>query len=135
MYDDVQYNSFVSCGASIGAYKGIFAHNIVQNTSVGISLDEMPENVSYNTIRNCQIGIEVFLGRWPTISHNNFMNNKLDAYFYDSILIRWHSNYWERPLFRPKIIFGTLAIWYIGGPWINFDFRPAQQPYDIPVVR
>jgi nitrous oxidase accessory protein NosD len=135
MYDDVQYNSFVSCGAYFGAYSGIFAHNIVQNNVEGIALSGVAMNVSYNTIQNCQTGIEVDYGLLTTISHNNFMNNHLDAMFYQSALIRWHGNYWERPLFRPKIIFGYFAYWYIGIPWIFIDWHPAKEPYDIPELR
>jgi nitrous oxidase accessory protein NosD len=131
MYDDDEYNIFVNCGAFIGAYKGTFAHNIIQNTTVGISLS-MPMNVSYNTIQNCQLGIEVFHAFFPNISYNNFMNNKLDALFEISFLIRWYGNYWEKPLFRPKIIVGLFWFGYIEWPWINFDFHPARKPYDIP---
>ncbi len=42
----------------------------------------------------------------------------------------WNENYWNRPRFLPKLIFGRIGIYYLA-PWINVDWHPAQEPYDI----
>ncbi|GAI48792.1 unnamed protein product, partial [marine sediment metagenome] len=41
----------------------------------------------------------------------------------------WDSNYWGEPRDSPYIIKGTLLFLFI--PWFNFDWHPAQEPYDI----
>ena len=50
----------------------------------------------------------------------------------------WDGNYWNRPRLLPKPIFGIKFIKLtenrsIPFPWINFDWNPAQEPYDIGV--
>ena len=66
------------------------------------------------------------------IYHNNFIGNNYNARSDDDNI--WDSNYWDNwiglkinlPIFQkfPKVIWGF--------PWINFDWRPAREPYDIP---
>jgi hypothetical protein len=48
-------------------------------------------------------------------------------------LNKWNQNYWNQPSILPKIIPGRLGL---GGriPFINFDWHPAQEPYDIPGI-
>jgi len=134
-YDDVEYNIFINCGVMFEASFGLFAHNIVQNIYSGVRVGLVAGTVRDNTIRNCSTGIYVNNGLLTTFSHNNFLNNKIDATFQNSRLLRWKGNYWGRPLFRPKIIPGFSSYWYIAIPWIFIDWRPAQEPYDIPEIR
>lgn len=135
LYDDIQYNMFISSGVTFGAPLGLFAHNIVQNCSVGIDVWAGGGTVRDNTIQNCQTGIKVGTTYGITFSHNNFLNNHLDAKFMNAFLLQWKENYWGRPLFRPKIIPGYFTFWYILIPWINVDWHPAKEPYDIPKMR
>jgi len=50
----------------------------------------------------------------------------------------WYNNYWKKPRFLPKPIFGVwmlgedLQIWI---PWFQFDWNPAKEPYDIGGLR
>ena len=69
-------------------------------------------------------------GNLNTISHNNFINNTMDAWFIESFYNKWRNNYWNEPRILPLPIRGCLGIFVI--PWIQFDWRPAQEPYDIP---
>ena len=78
---------------------------------------------------------------------NNFIdNNRKLSYFkkyfykpkYNNTIQRslWLLNYWDRPLLLPKLILGTLII--LSGPsipipWLDIDWRPAQEPYNIQV--
>ena len=66
------------------------------------------------------------------IHQNNFINNSKHAYF---VLLshqnRWDSNYWGRSQIYPYPIVGSLGL--VLPSWINFDWHPAQEPYDIPI--
>ena len=70
------------------------------------------------------------------ISYNNFINNKINAFFTDAFSLdppflfgksKWLGNYWDRPRFLPKPIFGIMAMI----PWFNVDWRPAGKLYDV----
>jgi parallel beta-helix repeat protein len=86
--------------------------------------------VSNNTIRDNELGIYVMLGFNTLINRNNFIDNQLEATFssFGFILgrINWNNNYWGKVLHHPKFILGTVFIL----PWIQIDWRPAQEPYD-----
>jgi len=77
-------------------------------------------------------GILLFLSNKNIIEKNNFIGNRIHAIFYISWRNNWDGNYWDKWIgFGPKPIFGLLGL--TGKiPWINFDWRPALEPYDIP---
>ena len=107
-------------------------------------------------------GIEFNWVTNSSIIQNNFFNNKGNAVFTRSILGElktklsdpyytpwkkniWDGNYWNRSRILPQPIFGSIRIiaihtWlhiginYIPIPinCVNFDWHPAQKPYDIP---
>ncbi len=88
--------------------------------------------ISTNIIQNnggrfmVEHGLGLFLSTSSDnqIEYNNFLKNARDAYFNDAYRNNWNSNYWNRPRVLPKIIFGE--------KWrLNFDWHPAQEPYDI----
>ena len=89
---------------------------------------------SYNTIKNCEYGIELISSISNTIIKNNFLKNKRHAYF-ENCKNKWKNNYWNRPRLLPKLILGAINIeipWpfqdiYIR--WLNFDLRPSLKPY------
>jgi parallel beta-helix repeat protein len=60
---------------------------------------------------------------------NNFFENIEHVTFeYNSFFFaRWRGNYWDEPLDSPYPIYGTLG----GYNWINIDWRPAIEPYEI----
>ena len=65
------------------------------------------------------------------ISHNNFIANKKHAFFIKWDLMpshnSWCKNYWDdwsKPIPRP--ILGKIRML----PWVNFDWRPLQEPVD-----
>jgi len=62
---------------------------------------------------------------------NTFKENSINAFFnhYNNF---WYGNYWDKPRLLPKLIFGRIGMFdFI--PWINIDWHPAQEPYDIPL--
>ena len=65
------------------------------------------------------------------IRNNNFIDNKEPVSFdYDSFFFaRWRGNYWSELTKNPYPIYGT----FNGIPWINVDWFPASEPYEIEV--
>ena len=66
---------------------------------------------------------------------NNFFNNGINAYFFNCIINFWFGNCWDdwfllfpRPIYGYIFLFNDLSI-----PWLNFDWHPAREPYDIPI--
>ena len=124
----------------------IINNNLFENNIRGIEfcLHFMLDMNRYNTItlnnfiRN-YIGI-LFDGTnfYNNISYNNFIKNIISLTFfehsYPALFPRndINQNYWDRPRLLPKIIFG-LKHFIIDFPWIQFDWHPANEPYDIPV--
>ncbi len=123
----------------------IINNNIISNNDEGIFLDydSKRNTITDNSFSDNIYGITISYSRYNTISKNNFLNNKRHAYFENSWINIWRKNYWNGPRILPKIIFGkgwADSIWFgnlwiddIWLPWINIDWRPAQEPYDIEV--
>ena len=72
------------------------------------------------------------------IENNNFINNTKNAIFRTSFIIRWNGNYWDDwDRSTPRPIIGQIGIFknpIIKNPvpWIDFDWHPVAEPYDIP---
>jgi parallel beta-helix repeat protein len=109
----------------------ISGNTISSFTSYGIDISSSKGNViSNNTIRDNKIGLRLEEGYMTQIFQNNFINNSHNAFFYlFSFANHWDNNYWDRPRIEPYMIIGRLFLLII--PWVNFDWRPAQEPFDI----
>jgi parallel beta-helix repeat protein len=120
---------FMGCNSSI-------YHNNVSNCNkslslVGISNFKCRLNEIYmNTFRSSKVGLYLTNANESKIYENNFVKNLQNAFFWNSNN-QWQRNYWERPRFFPKFIFGMIKINSKTMPWFNFDWHPAQEPYDI----
>ena len=129
-------NNHIS-GGKVGIYvveadKNIISYNHIYNNAVGIKVGlnapiplAMENVVQYNAIYDNDLGITL-VARFTKIKYNNFINNNLDATFYTFPDI-WNHNYWNRPRFLPVPILGIVG--FI--PWLQFDWFPAKEPYDI----
>jgi hypothetical protein len=66
------------------------------------------------------------------IKQNNFINNTIQAGHFHSLQFthgdRWSQNYWNKPHKLPYPIVGRVFMFM---PWVQFDWRPAQTPYEI----
>lgn len=113
--------------------------NQIMENKVGIRLqsDSSDNKIQYNKIAsNTERGVYLKdLGdKTNDIYHNNFIDNKVNAYFESTIRSRWESNYWDDwigviiPQFSmfPKIILGRF---FSVVPWVNIDRNPASVPY------
>ncbi|MCK5260760.1 MAG: right-handed parallel beta-helix repeat-containing protein [Thermoplasmatales archaeon] len=108
----------------------IEGNNIINNDGDGIYLLRTSGIViNQNEIsQNQRCGLFLDASSQNLIHHNNFINNKINAFFLNSNYNKWNDNYWNRPRLLPKPIFGALIIF----PWVQFDWHPSQEPYDIP---
>jgi len=108
----------------------------ISHTTVGIELwDSHNCRILYNKISNNKEGIYLFYSNDNLIQKNDFHDNERDAFFIGGILKGkniWKQNYWNRPRILPKLIFGRIII-YTLVTWINIDWTPAKEPYDIDV--
>jgi nitrous oxidase accessory protein len=130
-------------------------NNYISNNNFGIYIETSKCTITNNTIDNNKLGIYLKDGN-SFIQKNNFVNNTIHAGFknYLDFSIRnsphikymknnWEQNYWGEEKESPKIIHGVIGIrleyilGYIGDrigfPWINIDWHPAKEPYDIQV--
>jgi len=88
--------------------------------------------ISKNTITNYKFGIFLEGSYGTIIEMNTFLKNIVNARFIDSEST-WSHNYWNRPRILPKPIFGIKRIDDIIPRFLEFDWHPATEPYDIEV--
>ena len=118
-------------------------NNIIDNfTGDGVYVAGSHRNYIYrNIISNNNNGVNIFYKSYRNnISENNFKNNEVNALFYSSFLTTWDKNYWGQQRDTPYLIWGRIGpspmyrLWkLLSIPWIQFDWHPAQEPYDIPI--
>jgi parallel beta-helix repeat protein len=113
------YNDGISLKGSV---RTIVANNLISDNVNGIYLTVGSSGSnSYNSKDN-------------VIMKNTFRGNSRTAFFVHKLPIEdggynntWQQNYWNEPRIAPKLIFGFIFPF----PWLNIDWRPAQEPYDI----
>jgi len=124
-------------GIFLGSSNSSVYGNTVSNSSFGLFLCgtydyELGYNKIYlNTIKSCKQGIHLEMTNKNEIFENNFLDNSLSAFFIISSN-QWQGNYWNRPRIFPKLIFGRIGRNFLI-PWLNIDWHPAREPYDIEV--
>lgn len=122
------------------------SENILENNTCGINLSDIPDydnphimgffvgdnphiNSKYISSYNSKPFIPLF--KRNIIKKNNFFENRDHGFFNSNFLISafWRQNYWGMSRILPYPVFGR----YHGGlNWVNFDWRPAKEPYVIP---
>jgi parallel beta-helix repeat protein len=134
------YYNEVGIVFTYNCHDNIISHNYVQKCLVGIGLQGKCNHntITDNTLCNNYYGVDLYYVFFNVIEKNNFMDNNKSAYFVISFLNRWTKNYWDDWSGKgPKLISGLCT--YPWDPWndtkgipyINFDWHPAQEPYDI----
>jgi len=89
--------------------------------------------VTRNSITNHSIGINLLFTLFTIVQENNLLDNQQPAFFTSSFFTKWQQNYWNRSRLLPKLIpgqFGGMLV-HKRIPFVNFDWKPAQEPYDI----
>jgi len=79
-------------------------------------------NVTKNNLYSNGICLNIYFSNLNKIKQNNFANNVYNVMAVMCSLNTYHNNYWNRPRIFPKIIFEF--------PRINFDWYPANEPFD-----
>ena len=108
--NEISLNRHAGIYVGWGSYKNLIKNNNITKNRIGITLTNNKLNKFYQ---------------------NNFIDNKRQVKFaLRSILNHWKGNYWDNQIIHgfPKILFGILGRFI---PWVNFDWRPAKQPYNI----
>ena len=93
---------------------------------------------AFNKIKNCNVinttnsmSLFGYLTYGNLITNNNFLNNRWDPVFVNSLHNWWFHNYWDNwNMSIPKAIFGVNFIWNVQIPWIQFDWMPALKPIE-----
>jgi parallel beta-helix repeat protein len=147
-HDNIISGNNISNNSGDGLYlkysnnNDIIGNSINYNIAYGIELwissynCIADNNISYNNPMGYYYGgISLFdHSNSNNISRNNFIKNKVSqAGFSNSFFNHWNNNYWDDwSGIGPKIIWGIFPRKLIFIPWINFDWHPASEPYDIP---
>jgi parallel beta-helix repeat protein len=111
----------------------ITVNKIMNCREFGIDVAGSYNKIIGNHLENNNIGIQIW-NFFNSVKRNNFINNDLHAQFIYGIPILqrltniWFGNYWDKPRLLPYPILGLLVLL----PIIQFDWRPALKPYDIP---
>jgi len=144
----IQSNNYNGIIVAESIYNTTVQDNVIDGQLYGIYLTVSHSkgiSISFNTLTNNSYGIELFDSSLITISCNNFIKNDCNAYFkllpFEKNL--WSGNYWDdHSRIGSKVILGRVLLFSIEFPalylyfefripWVNFDWHPAQEPYDI----
>ena len=120
----------------------IIGNNLSNNRDHSIYLFQSDNNIiEMNTIENIAPGIchrnsirkNNFIGQVPHVTCLTSFMNIWDANYWDD----WIGLKWNGPIAQklPKVLVCYLLPWNTGlsaFPYLNFDWHPAQEPYDIP---
>jgi len=126
-------NNYFGISFNICDFNVIMDNTISFNKYWGIALDYSQNNtISTNDIKNNGglrriqrgYGVRLINSSYTKVSHNNFVLNAFNLYPISSPFCAYNENYWNRPRILPKLILGVK-------PWVQFDWHPAQKPYDI----
>jgi parallel beta-helix repeat protein len=134
---------FNTNGMIVDGAKSTIQDNIIENNDVGLKVSGSRHIIINNIISNStKIGLYLYGSvTWCNIESNNFINNRVQAFFMRSLISGNHfrKNYWSNSFgFGPKAILGLFVFGYIYlsipiiiFPIVQFDWNPAEEPYDI----
>ena len=154
---NVIHNNVISENTLVGIFLSItdrneIYRNIIDSNGCGIYFAERAHNnqiYENNITDNKRIiqggGIRIYDSLNNKFYRNNFINNSPNirfwhrlwyTYLWDQehqINTTWRQNYWDRPRELPYLILGRAGVLRGFIPWINIDWHPAKEPYDIGV--
>jgi len=102
---------------------------ILNGTDISISHNSFEENGGL--VRTSSGALRIDSSVSIAVQQNNFIRNNKGIYFSSNPrkAILWDENYWEKPRMLPKIIPGRTFFRLYR---FDFDWHPAQEPYEIP---
>jgi parallel beta-helix repeat protein len=114
-------------------YVGLYIGN---STDVSVEHNAFEENGGYF---HPHLGaVHIISSNSIEVQQNNFIGNIKGAAYFDSCkrkAILWNGNYWDQPRMFPKMIPGISLYLLLVFYRFDFDWHPAQEPYDIPEMR
>jgi len=144
--------NYIQGGVEIsrGASSNKIFYNDISNGGILLEYSSNSNKIFKNNITNSEFGVYIIGCRSNTIKTNNFINNDVQAYFEDDVIMSilpdfWRRNYWDDLNgTAPKRIDGKIIIHRFSNdpeyqpppiikPWTIFDWFPAKKPYDIPI--
>ena len=139
--NSIEYNNFFENEDGLeleDSNHNVLCNNLINlNNDHGIEIiasssgESINNSIISNIIKSNNNGVYLENASSNTIEKNNFLKNQRNALFNDCINI-WEQNYWNRPRFLPKLIFGKITIiGFLKIPWFNIDWHPAPKPYEI----
>jgi parallel beta-helix repeat protein len=128
----------------LGSNNNVIKFNTISNNFHGILLDyySKKNKIIYNNISSnqyCGVICEYFSNK-NIIQNNNLIDNKnANGYFIKTLKNSWKNNYWSDWIglqikifkFLPKRVIGSLSENIYLPLLVNFDWSPAQEPYNI----
>lgn len=81
-------------------------------------------------------GVPISASFLTVVRKNNFIDNEEHhATFLLSLTTTWNNNFWGKERILPQPIFGMIGMRRSGIPisWVQFDWHPAREPYDISI--
>jgi len=108
----------------------------------GVCVSSSKDNIiEKNSFKRNTYGVFVHATTDTFVRCNNFLGNiRKEAYGTFTSSTEWENNYWKRPRILPKPILIIKEIIYLPPPFweiklhrVQFDWHPAQEPYDIEV--
>jgi len=148
---DSTHNEGSACGIFIDAETNHIQvqYNIINENDYGIlcfAVKDRDSSIVLNTFSNNSYGMSSDMCARINIERNNFIGRGTYAYFEDSWWFQanhWDGNYWAdhhgkgARAIPGKALLLVIPLGYFQGTWriysrwLNFDWHPAQEPYDI----
>jgi len=124
--DNELYGIWLSC-----CKNNKIQNNFVSKSKFGITIWKAHDNIVLgNTLKeNKEKGICLKECINNTIISNNFIGNPTSASFFYSYDNNWNGNYWGRPRFLPKLIFGKTGKDGLI-PVVDIDYHPLKKLYE-----
>ena len=140
-YNIITSNDRIGILLRAGCENNIISNNIISYNRDGIIQEGLHQfwhpnkhftntHIVNNEITNNNRGVIVGTNG-NVVSDNNFIDNAEHAYFYQSLQNEWDANYWDDSQGSPYIIKGNIGFIFGFIPWRDYDYHPAQEPYDI----
>ena len=132
--NNIKFGIYLNSPGWLPCKKNNIIQNNISNNEYGILIFWADGNtIENNNVYNNKYGVALSESRRNLIKKNNIIMNEIQSIFVLSRLNFWDSNFWDDWRgFAPYLVYGTLVLGPFEIPWINLDWRPAQEPYDIP---
>ena len=136
----------ITIGASVNAIASL---NHIYENYIGMTvLGSYNTMVSHNNFTANELGVFTFLTSADNILENNFIGNNWSAMSHQRLLANirhlkielglpvqrnvWRGNYWDESRVLPYMIPGVImTVFFKAHVGFQFDWHPAQEPYDI----